>query len=524
MSKLTIVFPLAAAAFILLVFSEYVPLLRKAPAIPEDGRRMTARDRLLCLLLTALYALTSFSYLGDTQGIESFCKFGGRGEYALIEFREPISLGTVRYYHGLYMGEYYVELSKDGEFYNYAASLEARHKDVFKWNRIDLDDQWKTPVRYLRITASRPLWMGEIALYDDAGRLIGTDEMIIPDGSRRLFDEQEKIPAEASFLNSTYFDEIYHARTAYEHIENIYPYEISHPPLGKLLLGVGIRLFGMVPFGWRFSGTLFGVLMLPAIYLFLKKMLGGTLAPACGTAVLASDFLHFAQTRIATIDTYEVLFLILMYGFFWCYQTSDRTKKRSWLPPLAISGVCFGLGAASKWTGIYAGAGLAVLWVLDRVQRWRALSRNKKQRPAAVREFWSNAAWCLLFFVAVPALIYYVSYWYYGTSLGMDGGIGMLFSKEYLKTVLANQKYMFNYHSGVHTTHPYSSVWWQWLLDIRPQLLRRVAQPHALLGRPARDALHGVSCVCKARPDGALYPDRLPRAAGPVALRHARGL
>ena len=42
-----------------------------------------------------------------------------------------------------------------------------------------------------------------------------------------LFDEQEKIPAEDSFMTSSYFDEIYHARTAYEHIQNIYPYEVS---------------------------------------------------------------------------------------------------------------------------------------------------------------------------------------------------------------------------------------------------------------------------------------------------------
>ncbi len=34
-------------------------------------------------------------------------------------------------------------------------------------------------------------------------------------------------------MNSSYFDEIYHARTALEHIENVYPYEITHPPLGK---------------------------------------------------------------------------------------------------------------------------------------------------------------------------------------------------------------------------------------------------------------------------------------------------
>ena len=63
------------------------------------------------------------------------------------------------------------------------------------------------------------------------------------------------MPEYQSYLNSTYFDEIYHARTACENIEGVYPYEISHPPLGKLIIAIGIELFGMTPFGWRFSGV-----------------------------------------------------------------------------------------------------------------------------------------------------------------------------------------------------------------------------------------------------------------------------
>ena len=40
----------------------------------------------------------------------------------------------------------------------------------------------------------------------------------------------------------------------------------------------------------------------------------------------------------------------------------------------------------------------------------------------------------------------------------------------YLELVLHNQKYMFTYHAGVTDTHPYSSRWYQWILDIRPIL------------------------------------------------------
>ena len=468
MSKLTIVFPIAAIAFILLVFYVAFPALCAPAAIPAEGRRMTGRDRALCALITVLYALTAFLGLGDLQGIESFCKFGDRGEYALIEFPEGVHISAVRYYPGLYMGQYSLEFSEDGEVFQYVSMMEQGHSALFKWKTAELSENWSGTVRYLRLVSGSRLWLGELALYDDEGALIPVDAMLIPQGCLRLFDEQEKVPAVPSYRNSTYFDEIYHARTALEHIENISPYEVSHPPLGKVIMGLGIRIFGMVPFGWRFMGTLCGVLMLPAIYLILKKMFGGMLIPGCGTAILASDFMHFVQTRIATIDSYVVLFILLMYGFFWCYWSAPRERRRDWLPPLALSGVCFGLGAASKWTGFYAGGGLALLWLIDRISRIAALCKAGKGREA-VRESAENAAWCLLFFVLIPACIYYVSYWYYGTAKGMSG-LGMLFSKEYLQTVLDNQRFMFTYHSGVTAKHTYSSVWWQWILNVRPIL------------------------------------------------------
>ncbi len=291
-------------------------------------------------------------------------------------------------------------------------------------------------------------WLGEAVFRDSAGN-------VIPAESRdaALCDEQALCPAEYSIENSTYFDEIYHARTAWEHLHGIWPYEISHPPLGKLILGLGIQLFGMTPFGWRFSGTLFGVLMLPVMYLLLKRLFGGSAVPALGTVVFAADFMHFAQTRIATIDTYGVFFILLMYYFLYIWLAEGR------LWALALSGLSFGLGAASKWICIYAGAGLAVLWLLHWAERFAGEGR------AAFPRFAKNAAFCLLFFVALPGLIYYLSYLPYGRAQGAP-----LFSRAYLGVVLDNQRYMFSYHSGLVATHPYSSKWYQWILDIRPIL------------------------------------------------------
>ena len=471
MDKLTLVFPIALILFILMVLSEYIPLINKPDIAARPSRSFSWRDTLCAGIVTLAYAAAAFTGLGDNTAPQTFCKFRSQGQYSLIELSEETDIGALMYYSGLHSGKYYLQFSSDGEEFADAAVMEQSHADLFKWQHAELGEETQG-VKYIRIIAGGELWLGEIALYNADGILIPASEMSCTDGGKRLFDEQGVIPTEPDYMNSSYFDEIYHARTALEHIEGIYPYEVSHPPLGKLIISLGIRIFGMTPFGWRFMGALFGTAMLPALYLLLKKMFGGIAVPTACTAIFAFDFMHFVQTRIATIDTYGVFFTILMYLFMYIYLQSDRDDiilpRRKWLLPLALSGVCFGLGAASKWTCLYAGAGLGVLWIVDRAERGRALI-SAGQGRRYLRETAGNIAWCILFFVLVPAVIYYCSYYPYGKALGMNG-ISMYFSREYFDTVISNQKFMFTYHSGVTAGHPYSSRWWQWLLDIRPIL------------------------------------------------------
>src|SRR5438105_2798603 len=44
--------------------------------------------------------------------------------------------------------------------------------------------------------------------------------------------------------NEQIFDEVYHARTAQEYLRGLEPYEWTHPPLGKLLIAIGVWMFG----------------------------------------------------------------------------------------------------------------------------------------------------------------------------------------------------------------------------------------------------------------------------------------
>ena len=48
--------------------------------------------------------------------------------------------------------------------------------------------------------------------------------------------------------------------------------EMDHPPVGRLIIGLGMDLFGRTPFGFRFMQVLFGIAMLPLLYFFGKAL------------------------------------------------------------------------------------------------------------------------------------------------------------------------------------------------------------------------------------------------------------
>ena len=456
MAALRIILPAAAIALTLALFLQLA-----WPARGAIARHTARRGGIGIAVLTAVYAVVAFTGLGSARDPQRFCTLEA-GESATLALDGVHSIDTVWYYTGLYTGEYTLAYSDDGITYTPAGTMPQGYADLFKWLQPQPADTAPASAAYVRVTASAHLELGELALLDAQGERIAVREITGPASAAAICDEADTVPASSTYFNSSYFDEIYHARTAYEHLRGVYPYEVSHPPLGKEILSLGIVLFGMTPFGWRFMGTLFGVAMLPLMWDLLRRMFRDDRVALCGAALLACDFMHLTQTRIATIDSFATLFILLMYLFLYRYFTEGKLRH------LAACGVTFGIGAATKWTCLYAGAGLGVLWVLHWVFAGVQAHRDGDGRRY-VRRLISNIGFCLVFFVLVPGMIYYASYYPYGAARGLHGA-GMYFTREYAAIVLENQRFMFTYHAGLVATHPYASRWWQWLLDLRPIL------------------------------------------------------
>jgi len=269
--------------------------------------------------------------------------------------------------------------------------------------------------------------------------------------------------------DSMYFDEVFFVRTAVEHIEHLPIFEWTHPPLGKDIIAASILTFGMTPFGWRMFGAISGVLMLVVMYIFLKNMFGKTAVATCGTLLFGFEFMRFIMSRIGTIDTFLILFILTSFFFMYRYITTDGDARfGKSLLPLALSGIFFGLSVSIKWVGFYAGVGLLVIYIIRQV---KLFLHYRNQNKSGFGEYLTKTIlFSFIFFVIIPAIVYYISYIPYGHTWGMTVEGGMLWDPWFLENVWRNQTDMFSYHANLVAYHPFSSAWWQWIFNIRPTL------------------------------------------------------
>lgn len=448
----------------------------------KDSRFLKRKDWVWIAAITLLYTALALINLGSTKGPQTVWEPLAAGENFYVDFGDLKQLNQVNIFGGVGLGKYKIEFGSSPDGWSQAQEVDPTG-NVFKWDILPVD----VNARYAKLTVEKPGFMlheiaffekgkstpveiKEIAADNAAGSIQGTPA--------NLFDESSAVAYKRSFLNSSYFDEIYHARTAYEHLHGIIPYENTHPPLGKLLIAVGIKLFGVSPFGWRIVGTLFGAGMLPIIYAFALRLFGKREYAITAALLFALDFMHFTLTRIATIDVYGVFFILLMFYFMYRYVSQNfyLIPLNKTLIPLFLSGLFFGIGVASKWIVFYGGVGLAIMLGISLYERYRqsvaarkALARgglDNKARLAcehAARSFGRNCiitlTSCIGFFILIPLIIYSLSF--VPSLMASQDGFT-------IKGLIQAQTHMYDYHSQLQSTHPFASSWWEWPFMKRP--------------------------------------------------------
>lgn len=386
--------------------------------------------------------------------------------------------------NALQIGNHNIQIdgSQDGKIWEAVAVLDGG--SLYQYS-IQVGD-WD--YRYIRLTVTNPndtlTEIGfkaygreellPVAVYEDAN-----SDSAYP--AQLLIDEQDKIALDPTYMDESYFDEIYHPRNAWEIANGEFMYATVHPLLGTSLIALSIHLFGMNPYAWRLPGMLTGILLIPLFYSLIRELFDDRRWAAFGAALLSVEFMHLTTSRIATLEPFSVFWIVAMFiPMVRYYNTNffDAPFRRT-LKYLFLSGLLMGLGMATKWTACYSAIGLAILLFTTWIQRWReykqarkiladeavlpSLSMEEKELCQKISaswrpHFWTSFFLCFLFFIGIPLVIYWGSYLW--CPVWRDGWS--------IAHVAEQNEYMYNYHTNLKATHPYQSYWYQWLLDIRP--------------------------------------------------------
>ena len=268
------------------------------------------------------------------------------------------------------------------------------------------------------------------------------------------------------------FDEVYYAKDACLYAGQspsvcgiASPENYVHPPLGKWLISIGIRLFGNNETGWRVASALVGTLTILLLYLLARKVLRSTLGASLASGLLAVDLLAFVQSRVSMLDVFVPLFGVATFLFLVCDRdrlaTSPTGGNPAWRPWRLAAGMAAGAATATKWSGAFFVVAAIVITLV-----WESAARRRSGggRPlwsAVTEEGLTIAAWLVL----VPVLVYLATYIgrVDGSVLALPWSDGSWFSN-----LIDEHRQALDYHWQLDARHAYESPPWSWILLKRP--------------------------------------------------------
>ncbi len=251
------------------------------------------------------------------------------------------------------------------------------------------------------------------------------------------------------------FDEVHFVGQARHYLHGE-PFLDPHPPLAKLLIALGIWLFGDHPFAWRMSNAMLGTALVGVTYLLGRRMLHSRLAAVLAAAFVLGDGMFLVNSRIAVLDIVYVTFAACSYLMLFRFlETSDPLDRRR---TLAWMGLFLGLCLGSK---LYVPAitFLLVTGFLIYILWEPATSWHSRRARYGDPQRYPRVGGAILLTGAISAAVY-IAIFIPHFLLGWWGGIADLF--RYYSDVLGYEA------SVASATHPYSSPWWSWPLMLRP--------------------------------------------------------
>ena len=252
------------------------------------------------------------------------------------------------------------------------------------------------------------------------------------------------------------FDEIYYATNANSLLQNGVELEsksglaqfIVHPPIGKWLIAIGIKLFGYNEFGWRFSAAVIGSISIVLMYFTAKKLFNSQLLSFFSAALISMDGLHLVQSRVALLDIFLLFFIQI--------AVLALLHEKYWISALAL-----GLATSVKWSGLYVLIAVALLVLAKDYRKYRYLGFDRPITKVIKRNFLFR----FLQFGIFPSVIYIATWfgWFF-TKTGWDRS----WSSNPFISLWHYHSEILNFHVNLSDSHPYSANPWSWLIQGRP--------------------------------------------------------
>ena len=303
-------------------------------------------------------------------------------------------------------------------------------------------------------------------------------------------------------FNTLVFDEVYFANNAYNYLHQL-PFFDIHPPLGKLLIALGLKLSEILPFDKTIVTTTDQWVLPSWSYRWLNAAIG-SMIPLLGAALIQTltrrksyafivgilltlDGLLLVESRYALINIYLIFFGLLGHWLFFQALLRSPQDRSLWPRSLGftLAGVSLGACVSIKWNGLgfllalFLLWGLGILYALGRSFRQsgttlfpRFLRRLQQSTPysasSSVGDPWAvdllrkitilRPYPFFLYLVLLPAIVYRLQ-WIPHLRINSDFNFWQVH----------RQIWTYNTNLGTgETVHPYCSTWntWPWL--IRP--------------------------------------------------------
>ena len=231
------------------------------------------------------------------------------------------------------------------------------------------------------------------------------------------------------------FDEIYYVDGARDYLR--YGVEMSgtnsefivHPPVGKWLIAIGIKLFGDNEFGWRISAAIAGTICIYLIGRIALRIFHNPIWATVASLLAFLDGFALVMSRTALLDIFLTTFILLAFN---AWLKARYFELSLWL----------GLALATKWNAIVYIAGILILEF--------ALNRNLF-RVIQVK------------FLALSVYPFTWIGWFLESN-----GWGRNYSKNPIISFIHYHFEILNFHTGLTEKHSYQANPFGWMIMRRP--------------------------------------------------------